>query len=321
MSGKNELQDVRFSVAMRGEKYQSLINSTLQDPKVVQRFSASILSAVGVNPALQACTPHTILTGALLGESLKLSPSPQLGHYYLVPFKKNAKWKNGVMIEPEVTNAVFVLGYRGMIQLAIRSGNYKRINVLPIKKGEFESYDRLTETLKMTPIQDEFEWEAAETVGYYAEFEYTNGFKKSLYWSKEKMEAHADKYSAAFKLKVYRDIQAGKIHEDEMWKYSSYWYQDFDGMAMKTMLRQLLSKWGIMSVDMQMAYEADDHVISNNLAPEYIEPDEPPALPDSIEDTTESDTEKEPVDGATLSTGDGVLIAVDNSENITTEEW
>lgn len=281
-----ELQKVRFSVAMQNEKYQQLINSTLQDPKVVQRFSASILSAVAVNPELQKCEPGTILSGALLGESLKLSPSPQLGHYYLVPFEKK---KEGIF------NAVFILGYKGMIQLAIRSGNYKSINVTPVKEGEFISYSRFTGELKHNEIQDIFEWEAAETVGYYAEFEYLNGFKKTLYWNKAQMEIHADTYSAAFSLKTYRKIQSGEIPQSELWKnqYSSFWYKDFDGMAMKTMLRQLLSKWGVMSIEMQMAYESDDRVIKEDLTPQYIEQDTPNEPHDESDDTQFTDEDNE----------------------------
>ena len=114
-------------------------------------------------------------------------------------------------------------------------------------------------------------------------FEYTNGFKKAMYWSKEKMLAHADKYSQAFSLKAtggncpkvsYADYEAGKVPESEMWKYSSFWYKDFDGMAYKTMLRQLISKWGVMSIDMQTALDSDMAVINEDGTKEYVEIDE-----------------------------------------------
>lgn len=111
-------QKQKFSVAINSKMYQNLIASTLRDPARARRFTAAITSAVAVNPALQECDAGTILAGALLGESLNLSPSPQLGQYYLVPFKQKAKYdRGGNMIRPETTTATFVLGYKGYIQL------------------------------------------------------------------------------------------------------------------------------------------------------------------------------------------------------------
>ena len=141
--------------------------------------------------------------------------------------------------------------------------------MVAVKEGEFVSYNPLTEDLQVNLIADDEERERAATVGYYAYFELVNGFQKSLYWSKKKMLLHADKYSKAFSLEAkkgkqpkydrvsYADFEAGKVPEAEMWKYSSFWYKDFDGMAYKTMLRQLISKWGIMSIDMQEAFDRD----------------------------------------------------------------
>lgn len=126
-------QKQKFSVAINSKMYQNLIASTLRDPARARRFSAAITSAVAVNPALQECDAGTILAGALLGESLNLSPSPQLGQYYLVPFKQKAKYdRDGNMIRPETTTATFVLGYKGYIQLAIRSGQYKDLEAMRI---------------------------------------------------------------------------------------------------------------------------------------------------------------------------------------------
>lgn len=226
------------------------------------RFVSSIVSAVQTTPALQECTNNSILNAALLGEALNLSPSPQLGQFYMVPFKNKKKG----MVE-----AQFQLGYKGYIQLAIRSGYYKKLNVLPIKEGELVSYDPLNEEIEVELIEDGILREETPTAGYYAMFEYENGFRKTMYWSKKKMQAHADKYSAAFDLKTAELIEAGKIPESEMWKYSSFWYKDFDGMAMKTMLRQLISKWGIMSIDLQNAIDKDMAVISDNGTPDYVD--------------------------------------------------
>lgn len=210
------------------------------------RFISSIVSAVQTNSALQECTNPSILSAALLGESLKLSPSPQLGQYYMVPFNNNKKG---------FKEAQFQLGYKGYIQLAIRSGQYKKLNVLAIKEGELVRFDPLNEEIEVNLIEDEEAREEAKTVGYYAMFEYTNGFKKAMYWSKKKMEAHALKYSKGYKAK----------------KGYTFWEKDFDAMAYKTMLRQLISKWGIMSIDMQSAMDADMAVIHEDGTKDYVD--------------------------------------------------
>lgn len=216
-----------------------------------QRFISAIVSAVNTNNMLQECTNQSILSGALLGESLKLSPSPQLGQYYLVPFNDKNLGKV----------AQFQLGYKGYIQLAIRSGMYKKLNVLAIKEGELKYFDPLNEEIECILITDEAEREKAETVGYYAMFEYTNGFRKAIYWSKAKMQAHAEEYSAGYK----NDLAQGT-------KYT-FWAKDFDGMAYKTMLRQLISKWGIMSIEMASAIDADMAIINDDGSKTYVDYD------------------------------------------------
>lgn len=216
-----------------------------------QRFITSVISAVNNNASLSECTNQSILSGALLGESLKLSPSPQLGQYYLVPFSDKEKGKV----------AQFQLGYKGYIQLAIRSGQYKKLNVLAIKEGELIRFDPLNEEIEVRLIEDEEAREEATTIGYYAMFEYVNGFKKAIYWSKKKMEAHAMKYSQGYK----RDREKGTS-----W---TFWSKDFDGMAYKTMLRQLISKWGIMSIEMSTAIDADMAVINEDGSKNYVDND------------------------------------------------
>lgn len=231
-----------------------------------QRFMSAIISATTANPALQECTNQSILSAALLGESLKLSPSPQLGQYYLVPYDEKNKGKV----------AQFQLGYKGYIQLAIRSGQYKKLNVLAIKEGELVRFDPLNEEIEVKLIEDEEQREQAETIGYYAMFEYTNGFKKAMYWSKAKMEAHALKYSPGYK----NDKKNGTS-----W---TFWSKDFDGMAYKTMLRQLISKWGIMSIEMVTAMDADFAVINEDGTKNYVETD---TTDDVIELQPESEVE------------------------------
>lgn len=260
-------QKQKFSVAISSKMYQNLIASTLRDPARARRFTAAITSAVAVNPALQECDAGTILAGALLGESLNLSPSPQLGQYYLVPFKQKAKYdRGGNMVRPETTTATFVLGYKGYIQLAIRSGQYKDLEAMEIKQGEYLGRDPETGKAKFQFIEDDDERETLPTIGYMAYFEYnppkgsTTGFRKTIYWSKEKMMTHADTYSKAFSRQGYEDLQAGRVPEKDMWRYSSFWYKNFDDMARKTLIRHLISHWGIMSIDMQTALEHDDAV-------------------------------------------------------------
>lgn len=233
------------------------------------RFVSSIISAVQANASLKECTSPSIVSAALLGYSLKLSPSPQLGQYYLVPFYNRKKG---------VSEAQFNLGYKGYIQLALRSGQYKKLNVLAIKEGELINYNPLDEEIEVKLIDDEEEREKAKTIGYYAMFEYLNGFKKTMYWSKAKMESHALKYSQGYKAK----------------KDYTFWEKDFDSMAYKTMLRQLISKWGIMSIDMQSALDSDMGVIKEDGTVDYVDN----VTEESVEDNVVADTTTEEIKSA-----------------------
>lgn len=284
---KNEVAAQNKGAVIKGQQKASMATFLARDDvrqnvvsvvgeKNATRFISSVVSAVQTNPALAQCTNGSILSAALLGESLKLTPSPQLGQYYMVPF---ANKKTGT------SEAQFQMGYKGYIQLAIRSGQYKKLNVVAVKEGELIKYDPLTEEIEVRLIEDDEQRENAKTIGYYAMFEYMNGFRKTLYWSKKKMLEHADKYSQAFskdpkKKKVngewkqlvsYEDYEAGKCPKGDEWMYSSFWYKNFDGMAYKTMLRQLISKWGLMSVEMETAYGFDMAVIDENGIARYVD--------------------------------------------------
>lgn len=275
------------------------INSVLGGNKGT-RFISSIVSAAQTTPALQECTNKSIVNAALLGEALNLSPSPQLGQFYMVPFDNKKKG---------VKEAQFQLGYKGYIQLAVRSGYYKRLNVMAIKEGELVRYDPLNEEIEVNLIEDDIVREETPTTGYFAMFEYENGFKKTMYWSKQKMLSHADKYSQAFHMNAvesdnsrrqrvsYEDYLKGNYPKSDEWKYSSFWYKDFDGMAMKTMLRQLISKWGIMSIDLQTAVDKDMAVIHEDGTADFVE-NEPE------EETVVSDQElnEVPADGQATDT-------------------
>ena len=251
-----------FGVMINSAGYKKLINSTLGDPKKATRFVTAISSAVATNPALQNCDAATIVSAGLLGETLNLSPSPQLGQYYLVPFndRKNNR-----------TTAQFQLGYRGMLQLAQRSGEYKRINAMAVKEGELLHYDPFNDEIELQYIEDEEQRESLPTIGYFAMFEYHNGFRKVLYWSKTKMEQHAEKYSMGYKAR----------------KGYTFWEKDFDAMGVKTMLRQLISKWGVMSLEMQKAYEADGGVVNQDGSIDYVDSVDAAPQPDPVPVTAE----------------------------------
>lgn len=140
--------------------------------------------------------------------------------------------------------------------MALRSGQYRNIDAVAIKEGELDEYDPITGEIKIHAISDPMERENAKTIGYYAWFELINGFKKAMYWPKEKMEAHALKYSKGYAAK----------------KGYTFWEKDFDGMALKTMYRQLISKYGIMSLEMQKAY-VNDMTVQTSTDPEQNQPE------------------------------------------------
>lgn len=270
---KTQDNEMKLSVYLQNDAVKRQINQVVGGRNGT-RFISSIVSAVQNTPDLQACTSPSIVNAALLGEALNLSPSPQLGQFYMVPFENKKK---------RCKEAQFQLGYKGYVQLAIRSGYYKRLNVMAIKDGELIRYDPLNEEIEVSLIEDDIIREETPTTGYYAMFEYENGFRKTMYWSKKKMLAHADKFSKAFHVSAvvsdnpnrqrvsYEEYLNGNFPKNDEWKYSSFWYKDFDGMAMKTMLRQLISKWGIMSIDLQKAIDKDMAVISDDGSASYVE--------------------------------------------------
>ena len=269
MNNQQIAQRPKFSAMISTPSYQKMINNTLKDPARVRRFVSSITSAVATNPMLQECDPATILSGALLGESLNLSPSPQLGQYHLVPCNNTKKG---------CKDAQFQLGYKGYVQLALRSGYYKRLNVMAVKHGELKSWNPLTEEITLDLMEDEIARENAPSIGCVASFECLNGFSKTIYWGREKREAHALRYSKGYASK----------------KGYTFWEKDFDAMAFKTMLRQLISKWGVMSIDLQSAFEADsvaedtDYMQAGQIdQPEATASQEPPIDAEVVSETTE----------------------------------
>ena len=252
---------LQFSTLIKSDAVQKSLEGTLGDSMRTKTFTSSLISAVSTNPALRDCDGMTIISAALLGESLNLSPSPQLGQYYMVPFRDN---KSGTV------KATFQLGWKGYYQLALRSGQYQNIDAVAVKEGELKSYNPITGDIDLDPIQDPIEREKAKTIGYYAYFTLNNGFTKKLYWSREKMQAHAEKYSKGY-----------AAH-----KGYTFWEKDFDSMALKTMYRQLIGKYGIMSIDMQKAYVND-----MSIQPDTTKDDAEPVFFDAVyTDVTNTDT-------------------------------
>ena len=225
-------QKMNFAAVLKSPAVQTSLIGTLGDAMKAKTFTAALISAVNTNRQLMSCEPMSIISAALLGESLQLSPSPQLGHYYMVPFNDS---KSGT------TKATFQLGWKGYYQLALRSGQYKHLDAVAVKEGELIGYNPITDEINLEPIGDPLAREKAKTIGYYAHFELNNGFTKAMYWPKEKMEAHALIYSQGYKAK----------------RGYTFWEKDFDSMALKTMYRQLISKYGIMSIEMQKAFVND----------------------------------------------------------------
>lgn len=227
-------------------------------------FLTSLMNTTNGNAQLQQADPNSILKAGAIAATLDLPIDPNLGFAYIVPY--NNKGKN---------EAQFQMGYKGFVQLAIRTGQYKRINVTELYEGQFESYDPITDELKYN-LDNRLSDEITHYVAY---FQTINGFEKYNVMSKEEIENHAKKFSKTYSYK------------------GSSWQTNFNIMAKKTVLKLLLSKFGILSIEMQTAQKADQAVIKefdkNNIEVEYVDNE------NNVNDTTddivlnESDTTNE----------------------------
>jgi recombination protein RecT len=208
-------------------------------------FIASVLNATQKNPELAKCDPQSILSSAMVAATLDLPIDSNLGFSAIVPYNTKRKDKNGK--EYWVTLAQFQIMYKGFIQLALRSGQYKTINVSPIYEDEFESYDIITGDIIIHPVAGGYreQEEQDKIIGYVAFFRLLNGYERLEYWSLKKIIAHGEKYSKSFDNK------------------NGLWKKDPHAMYAKTVLKNTLSKWGIMSVTMQSAIVADQAVIKS----------------------------------------------------------
>lgn len=204
---------------LNAESTKKLLQNTLKEN--AGAFSASILDLYSTDTTLQKCNPEAVFRECLKAASLKLPINKQLGFAYVVPFKGNPQ---------------FQIGYKGLIQLALRTGAYKYINAGSVYDGEFRGADKLTGEIDLNG-----EAVSDTVVGYFAYIETINGFKKAMYWNKDKIAKHAKKYSQSYN--------------------SSYspWETNFDEMATKTVLRNLINHYGIMSIEMANAFEAEDN--------------------------------------------------------------
>lgn len=200
-------------------------------------FMGSLLTLVGGDDYLSKAEPMTIIASALKAATMDLPIDKNLGYAYIVPFNRKENVGKDWITHNE---AQFILGYKGYIQLAQRSGQYKALNAIEIYEGQLIEWNPLTEEFQ-------FDYNAKQSdrvIGYVGFFELLNGFKKTVYWTKQEVEAHRIKHAKGF----------------DKTKLTGAWKENYDAMAIKTVLRNMLAKWGILSVEMQNAVTSDERV-------------------------------------------------------------
>lgn len=249
----------------------------------VNSFITDIVACVNNNPSLAKCTNTSILSGALVAKSVNLSLAPNFGHAYLVPFsnKKTVVKEDGRKVTEYVDEAQLNIGWKGYYQLALKSRLYKKIVATDVRRGEITNYNPFENEYEIKPIPFEErnkkdakgDW-IIPVIGYYAMFETLDGFRHELYMTKEEMLEFAKKYSKAYR----NDLEKG-------WSYS-FWSSQFDQMALKTCYRQLLSKFGMLTPDMQKAYVSDMGIIREDGEVEYVDnqPDDPREVANPLAD-------------------------------------
>jgi len=258
----NIQKDEKISSFLSSPKTQEYLNNVLGAKK--ERFVTNLASIVSQDKALQECTNVSIMSGAIVATTLNLSLNKSFGYAYLVPYKVN-KWNEETRQREHIkTEAQFQIGYKGYIQLAMRTGEYRRLNAAPVYENQLIKWNEFEEELSLNYVDGD-----GEIVGYMAFFELMNGFKKVMYFTRQKMMKHASEY-ASFSQDEYERFISGQIAKKDLWKYSSNWYKDFDGMSIKTMLRQILGKYGILNEEMQTAYEYDQSSVKLD-GKEYID--------------------------------------------------
>ena len=244
--GKQTVNQLMTAV-LDGEKMRSRFDELLG--KRAPQFVSSVVSLVNASPALQEAfydAPMTVIQSALKAATFDLPIDQNLGYAYIVPFKNNKKNADGTWTKK--SEASFILGWKGMHQLALRTGAYKTINVVDIRKGELKSYNRLTEEVDIEFEEDEEKRESLPVIGYVGYYKLVNGAEKTIYMTVKQIENHEKKFRKG----------------DYMGKG---WKDDWDAMARKTVYRRLIGKWGVMSIDYQSHGEAVS--LANQMQEEY----------------------------------------------------
>lgn len=232
---KNQISNKNQGNNQVGQAQGTTMKGLLASPAVMKRFeevlgnranqfTASILGLYNSEKMLQKAEPMSVISSAMIAATLDLPVDKNLGYAWIVPYAGKAQ---------------FQMGYKGYIQLALRTGQYRNINVIEVYEGELIKWDRLTEEIDL----DFDARQSDEVIGYTGYFELINGFRKTVYWSKEDIEKHKKKFS----------------------KSDFGWKKDWDAMAKKTVIRNLLNKWGILSIDMQKSVVSDNQVGSSNV--------------------------------------------------------
>lgn len=218
----NKPQENRLSVLMKQKPIRDRFEEILGKRRPV--FEASLLSAYNGSTSLKEAEPMSVIASAMIAATLDLPINQNLGFAHIVAYQGKAQ---------------FQMGYKGFVQLAMRTGQYKTMNYAAVYEGELKNHNRITGDIEIDPKGRTGD----KVIGYVAYFRLISGFEKYLYMTVEEVTAHGKKYSASFK------------------KNTGRWVEDFEAMALKTVIKLLLSKWGILSVEMQKALEVDQAVV------------------------------------------------------------
>ncbi|EMF0622131.1 recombinase RecT [Enterococcus hirae] len=230
-----DVSKLGFKTLMSQPAMKKKFNDILHEKS--DAFMGSLLTLVGGDDYLSKAEPMTIIASALKAATMDLPIDKNLGYAYIVPFNRKENVGKEWITHNE---AQFILGYKGYIQLAQRSGQYKALNAIEIYEGQLIEWNPLTEEFQ-------FNYNAKQSdrvIGYVGFFELLNGFKKTVYWTKQEVEAHRIKHAKGF----------------DKTKLTGAWKENYDAMAIKTVLRNMLAKWGILSVEMQNAVTSDERV-------------------------------------------------------------
>lgn len=243
-----------FKKTLENNFYQQQLRATLKEN--AGTFCTSLMELVTGDQKLLSCQPTALMAEAVKAASLHLPLNKQLGYAYLVPFNNKVKGKDGA--EHKELTPTLVIGWRGYVQLAMRTGQYETINYGYVYEGEFQSRDRLSGAFDING-----EKTSDHVAGYFAYFSMKNGFKKMLFMTSEEMARYAKKYSPTLKFSALKPDQLMQLADTQALNGPAAgvgWTADYLAMAQKTVLRRLLSKWGYLSIEMQNALAVDEDV-------------------------------------------------------------